>query len=86
MESVCVEAFYLHQAIMDQRAAAVLFDSTFAQVQPSLVSGCGYHAACPQLRFEPLVGTVTVQTTHQLLLQQPDAWAAACIAMRVCYV
>ncbi|PRW59673.1 early endosome antigen 1 isoform X2 [Chlorella sorokiniana] len=33
MESVCVEAFYLEQALMDQRAFAAAFDATFAQVK-----------------------------------------------------
>ena len=33
MESVCVEAFYLQQALMDQRAFAAAFDTTFAQVR-----------------------------------------------------
>lgn len=33
MESVCVEAFYLEQGLMDQRAFAAAFDATFAQVR-----------------------------------------------------
>ena len=32
MESVCVEAFYLEEALMAQRTFAAAFDATFAQV------------------------------------------------------
>lgn len=32
MESVCIEAYYLEQALMDQRGFAAAFDATFAQV------------------------------------------------------
>lgn len=34
-----METFYLHQAILDQRAVAALFDSTFVEVKQTLV-GC----------------------------------------------
>lgn len=37
LESVCVEAFYLQQGVLDQRAAAVLFDTTFGHVKQGLV-------------------------------------------------
>lgn len=32
MESVCIEAYYLEQALMDQRGFAAAFDAAFAQV------------------------------------------------------
>ena len=41
LESVCVEAFYLEQGLMDQRAFAAAFDATFVQARP----GCTAHAA-----------------------------------------
>lgn len=45
LESVCVEAFYLEQGIMDQRAFAAAFDATFVQVGRSCCSNDFYRLA-----------------------------------------